>query len=60
MESYIASDGTYTQQHWRQQCLGTLTVGPIAFKIRAKETSKQGSSTVSNEVKNRKKGTISL
>jgi len=57
MESYIASDGTYTQQQWRQQCLGTLTVGSSAFKIRAKETSKQRSSTVSNEVKNRKKHT---
>jgi hypothetical protein len=57
MESYIASDGTYTQQQCRQQCLGTLTVGSNAFKISAKETSKQGSSTVSNEMKNRKKHT---
>jgi hypothetical protein len=57
MESYIASDGTYTQQQWCQQCLGTLTVGSIAFKIRAKETSKQGSCTVSNKVKNKKKHT---
>jgi len=57
MESYIASDGTYTQQQWRQQYLGTLTVGSNAFKIRTKETSKQGSTTVSNEVKNRKKHT---